>query len=59
MQEFVRIGYYVNNDYLDEELRENPPADAIIDKYALGQHLRSFLERFVRAKRIHPSRSCR
>ena len=24
-QEFVRIGYYVNNDYIDEKLREEPP----------------------------------
>eukprot|EP00884_Botryococcus_braunii_P003702 jgi/Botrbrau1/13332/Bobra.0334s0008.1 len=31
-KEFVRIGYYVNNDYVEEELRENPPEDALIDK---------------------------
>ena len=24
-KEFIRVGYYVNNDYLDEEMRENPP----------------------------------
>ncbi|CAG8774642.1 1203_t:CDS:1, partial [Racocetra fulgida] len=24
-QEFVRVGYYVNNEYIEEELRENPP----------------------------------
>ncbi|XP_028785521.1 histone chaperone ASF1B isoform X2 [Neltuma alba] len=24
-QEFVRVGYYVNNDYDDEQLREEPP----------------------------------
>ena len=24
-QEFVQIGYFVNNEYGDEELRENPP----------------------------------
>ncbi|XP_046849891.1 histone chaperone ASF1-like [Xenia sp. Carnegie-2017] len=24
-QEFVRIGYYVNNEYTDAELKENPP----------------------------------
>lgn len=24
-QEFIRVGYYVNNDYSDPELRENPP----------------------------------
>jgi hypothetical protein len=25
-KEFIRIGYYLNNDYDDEELRNNPPA---------------------------------
>lgn len=24
-QEFIRIGYYVNNEYTDPELRETPP----------------------------------
>ena len=24
-QEFIRVGYYVNNAYDSEELRENPP----------------------------------
>lgn len=24
-QEFIRVGYYVNNDYENEETRENPP----------------------------------
>ncbi|XP_064189491.1 histone chaperone ASF1-like [Anguilla rostrata] len=23
--EFIRVGYYVNNEYMDPELRENPP----------------------------------
>lgn len=27
-QEFIRIGYYVNNEYTDPELRENPPVKA-------------------------------
>jgi len=31
-QEFVRVGYYVNNEYLDEELKENPPERPIIEK---------------------------
>ncbi|XP_055625356.1 histone chaperone asf1 [Toxorhynchites rutilus septentrionalis] len=25
-QEFVRVGYFINNEYSDPELRENPPA---------------------------------
>ncbi|KAH9606281.1 hypothetical protein KSS87_014949 [Heliosperma pusillum] len=31
-QEFIRVGYYVNNDYDDEQLREEPPQKVIIDK---------------------------
>ncbi|KAF9166048.1 Histone chaperone asf1 [Actinomortierella ambigua] len=31
-REFVRIGYYVNNDYLDEELRANPPENIVYEK---------------------------
>ncbi|CAO3677241.1 unnamed protein product [Rhizopus stolonifer] len=31
-KEFVRVGYYVNNEYTDEVLRESPPEEAIIEK---------------------------
>ncbi|RKP39039.1 histone chaperone ASF1A-like protein [Dimargaris cristalligena] len=31
-EEFVRVGYYVNNEYIDEELKENPPATVQFDK---------------------------
>ncbi|XP_073147102.1 probable histone chaperone ASF1A [Henckelia pumila] len=31
-QEFVRVGYYVNNDYADEQLREEPPQKVLFDK---------------------------
>lgn len=31
-QEFVRVGYYVNNDYDDEQLREEPPPRVLIDR---------------------------
>ncbi|KAL9226116.1 hypothetical protein vseg_001966 [Gypsophila vaccaria] len=31
-QEFIRVGYYVNNDYDDEQLREEPLQKVIIDK---------------------------
>jgi histone chaperone ASF1 len=33
--EFVRVGYFVNNDYTDPELRENPPAVPQFDKVFL------------------------
>ncbi|XP_059294933.1 probable histone chaperone ASF1A [Lycium ferocissimum] len=31
-QEFIRIGYYVNNEYDDEKLKEQPPQTVLIDK---------------------------
>lgn len=31
-QEFVRVGYFINNDYSDPELRENPPQKPQFDK---------------------------
>lgn len=31
-QEFVRIGYYLNNEYIDEELKLNPPEIILIEK---------------------------
>ncbi|XP_037072423.1 histone chaperone asf1-like [Pollicipes pollicipes] len=31
-QEFVRVGYYVNNDYADPELKESPPEQPQFDK---------------------------
>jgi histone chaperone ASF1 len=31
-QEFVRIGYYVNNEYDDEILKESPPDDIAYDR---------------------------
>ena len=31
-KEFVRVGYYVNNEYNDAELRENPPTTPIYEK---------------------------
>ncbi|RNA37461.1 histone chaperone asf1 [Brachionus plicatilis] len=31
-QEFVRVGYYVNNEYEDQELKDNPPSEPQFDK---------------------------
>lgn len=30
--EFIRVGYYVNNEYADEELREDPPSTVRLDR---------------------------
>ena len=44
-REFVRVGYYVNNEYTEEEMRENPPARPVIEKvhvesnYFLAVHI--------------------
>ncbi|KAI3648851.1 hypothetical protein MP228_006705 [Amoeboaphelidium protococcarum] len=32
--EFVRVGYYVNNEYMDEQLKENPPTEVQWDRIA-------------------------
>lgn len=32
LQEFIRVGYYVNNEYEDEESRENPPSTPQIER---------------------------
>lgn len=31
-REFVRVGYYVNNEYDSPELKENPPTKPILDR---------------------------
>ena len=31
-QEFIRVGYYVSNEYMEEQLREEPPAKVLIHK---------------------------
>jgi hypothetical protein len=31
-REFVRVGYYVNTEYTDEALAQNPPAKPVIEK---------------------------
>lgn len=31
-REFVRVGYYVNNEYTDEDLVNNPPTKPIVEK---------------------------
>ncbi|KAK3091601.1 hypothetical protein FSP39_021077 [Pinctada imbricata] len=31
-KEFIRVGYYVNNEYSDPELKENPPSKPQYDK---------------------------
>lgn len=31
-REFVRVGYYVNNEYTDEALIADPPAKPVIEK---------------------------
>ena len=46
-QEFVRVGYYVNNEYDDPELRENPP-----EKVDLSKVSRNILSEKPRVTRV-------
>lgn len=46
-QEFVRVGYYVNNEYEDPELKENPP-----EKPDLTRVVRNILSEKPRVTRI-------
>ena len=34
-QEFSRVGYYVSVDYIDTEMKENPPTTPIFEKVSL------------------------
>ena len=34
-QEFVRVGYYVNNAYSDTEMQENPPENPQLEAVSL------------------------
>ncbi|KAH0629626.1 hypothetical protein JD844_011846 [Phrynosoma platyrhinos] len=47
-EEFIRIGYYVNNEYMDPELRENPPI-----KPDFSQLQRNILASNPRVTRFH------
>lgn len=31
-QEFIRVGYYINNEYDTQELREEPPREPLLDR---------------------------
>jgi len=41
-QEFVRVGYFINNEYNDPELRENPPTTPQYEKvfFGVSNHMR-------------------
>ena len=41
--EFVRVGYFVNNDYTDPELRDNPPAVPQYDKVTSIAHMKRLI----------------
>ncbi len=35
-EQFVRIGYFVSNEYVDPELKENPPATPIYEQVMIA-----------------------
>jgi hypothetical protein len=51
-KEFVRVGYYVNNEYSDPELREVPPTTPQYDKVSLEEayNILSCLSKFMKGK---------
>ena len=48
-KEFIRVGYYVNNEYNDPELKENPPSTPQYDNvsiYMTNHIMKNFLQGF-------------
>lgn len=58
-QEFIRVGYYVNNEYTETELRENPPVKPDFSKVrrVLLFYQRYYRKMFLRNKTELPSDS--
>ena len=48
-REFVRVGYYVNNEYTEEEMRENPPARPVIEKVHEQNIILKKIQHFLRS----------
>lgn len=46
-QEFVRVGYYINNEYEEEDMKENPP-----EKVDLSKVVRNILSEKPRVTRV-------
>lgn len=51
-QEFIRIGYYVNNEYTDPELRENPPLKPDYTQVKQQTHSATHLESRMKMEQI-------
>ncbi|KAL5525271.1 ASF1 [Sanghuangporus sanghuang] len=45
-QEFVRVGYYQNTEYDTEELRENPPAQVMVERLTRDVNMKPRVTRF-------------
>lgn len=45
-QEFVRVGYYQNTGYDDEVLRENPPAQVVVERLTRDVNAKPRVTRF-------------
>ncbi|GFR86116.1 histone chaperone asf1 [Elysia marginata] len=57
-KEFIRVGYYVNNEYDDPELKENPPAEIQFQKLTrniLSSEVRETLSTLEDVKKWIPS----
>lgn len=38
-REFIRVGYYLNNEYTEEELKENPPSEPNFKKVSVSKKI--------------------
>jgi len=45
-QEFVRVGYYQNTEYDNEEMKENPPSKVVVDRLVRDINTKPRVTRF-------------
>lgn len=49
-QEFINMGWFVANEYTDEELKENPPAKPLIEKVLFFSGKKHFISKVIHTK---------
>ena len=57
-QEFIRVGYYVNNEYADPELKENPPANPDFNQVGIVTKITIALKCNKKANPLSPKVFC-
>jgi len=54
-QEFVRVGYYQNTEYDNEEMRQDPPSNILFDRLVRDINLKPRVTRFQIKWDVNPS----